>query len=68
MVELSKFKIGQRVIGNECNHYSVTKEGSVWYVTEIEESGYIRVANKRCYGREFLVNPIYFDLFMEEVE
>ena len=68
VVRLNKFKVGQRVIGNEYNIYSVTKEGSVWYVTKIRESGYIIVANKRCCNREFLVNPIYFDLFMEEVE
>lgn len=65
---MNKFKVGQRVIGNEWNHYSVTKEGSVWYVTEIAKSGYIRVTDKRGCGKEFLVNPIYFDLFMEEAE
>ena len=68
MVELNKFKVGQRVIGNEWNYYATTKKGSVWYVTEIKESGYIIVANKRCCSRAFLVNTIYFDLFMEEVE
>lgn len=68
MVRLNKFKVGQRIIGNEYNLYSVTKEGSVWYVIEIRETGYIIVANKRCYNRDFPVNPIYFDLFMEEVE
>lgn len=65
---MNKFKVGQRIIGNEYNLYSVTKEGSVWYVIEIRETGYIIVANKRCSNREFLVNSIYFDLFMEEVE
>lgn len=64
---MNKFKVGQRVIGNKYNYYSVTKEGSVWFVSEVKNEDYIRVFDKE-FGRSFLVNSAFFDLFMEEVE
>ena len=68
VVELSKFKVGQRVIGNEYNRYNITKKDTVWYVVGLKENGLIIISNKIYMDRSFAVSPAYFNLFMEEVE
>lgn len=68
VVELSKFKVGQRIIGNEYNRYNITKKDTIWYVVGLKENGLIIVSNKIYMDRNFAVSPAYFNLFMEEVE
>lgn len=65
---LKKFKVGQRVIGNENNPYGITKRNTIWYIVEIKQEGKIVVSNKRYEGKTFPVHSLFFDLFMEEVE
>lgn len=61
--KMNKFKIGDRVIAKKITPYSVTTNGWVGKVTEIQRSGLIRVSDGSC---GYVVNPKYFDPLHEE--
>lgn len=43
-----KFYVGQLVIGNGgANHYSITKEKTVWKVTAIRQNGFIKISGPK---------------------
>ena len=56
-----KFKVGNKIIGNEkAKKYAVTKPGTVWYVGSIT-FGNLNIGPQL--GMEnYLVDPEYFDL------
>ena len=71
---MSKFHVGDKIIGNEYNKYSITKKGWIGFVMDPEKSALIKegyqllpnriiVYNPRYPNEEFVVNEQCFDLY-----
>lgn len=64
-----KFKVGDRVIGNARNTYSVTRKGWIGTITAMEtDTEKIEVSGITCFGKteSYWVSSRYFDLYESE--
>jgi len=67
----NKFKVGDMVIGNDPDRYSITKLGWIGKVTRVCDNDSICVYGAGVSGKtrsEFNVNPKYFDLYKPNSE
>lgn len=72
-----KFKIGDKVVGNEASNeeycFTCKERGFIGEVIAMDEEGYIRVKvlstnNNICIGRKYWVEPEYFEKVEEKIE